>query len=323
MTTQPPSSPQSLPHAPHSSDGHTTVFEIPIEMLTAMRNDTTVDQIDSRTTRAKDAKRTDAGRCPLRMLSPASDTAGGTTARVAVLTYGVVAYVCFFAAFLYAIGFIERFLVPKHIDTGPVEGIVPSLLINSALLMVFVVQHTVMARPAFKRWWTRIVPASIERSTYVIAASLSLGLVFWQWRPLPTVLWQVDQPVVAGLIIAISALGWGIVLISSFAVSHFDLFGLRQVWLRFLGREYVPVGFRLVGLYRVVRHPLMLGFLIAFWATPLMTVGHLFFAVMVTGYIMFGTWVEERDLVSEHGETYLKYRRGVRKFLPIPKRNVP
>jgi protein-S-isoprenylcysteine O-methyltransferase Ste14 len=176
-----------------------------------------------------------------------------------------------------------------------------------------------MARPAFKRWWTRIVPAAVERSTYVVAASASLGLLFWQWRPAPEVLWRADAGWLYWLLSAVSLAGYGLVFVASCMVSHFDLFGLRQTWIRFCDRPYRPVGFRLVGLYKIVRHPLMLGFLIAFWATPVMTVGHLFFAVMVTLYIAMGVWFEERDLVAEHGENYLKYRREVRGIVPLPK----
>lgn len=195
----------------------------------------------------------------------------------------------------------------------------PSLLINGALLCVFVMQHTVMARPAFKRWWTTVIPAAAERSTYVLLASASLALIFWQWRTAPEVVWSVEHPALVWGLSALSLLGYLIVLGSSFLINHFDLFGLRQVWLRLREREYRPVGFRLMGIYKLVRHPLMLGFLIAFWATPHMTVGHLFFAIMTTGYIFFGIHMEERDLVAEHGERYLEYRRSVRGLIPLPR----
>jgi protein-S-isoprenylcysteine O-methyltransferase Ste14 len=175
-----------------------------------------------------------------------------------------------------------------------------------------------MARPAFKRWWTRMVPKPVERSTFVLAASAVLGLLYWQWRPLPQVVWNVGGPAGAALT-ALSLAGWTIVLVASTTISHMDLFGVRQAWLRFRNRPYSPVGFRLAGLYRLVRHPLMVGFLIAFWATPRMTVGRLFFAIMTTLYIMFGTWVEERDLIAEHGEQYLAYKRQVPGFIPLPK----
>lgn len=260
--------------------------------------------------------------CPLHALQNLTAGAQPITLRgVATLVYGLIAYASFLAAILYAIGFLSNTLVPKSIDSGVAGPVFPALLINSALLLVFVVQHTVMARHAFKRVWTRIIPAAIERSTFVIAASASFGLVFWQWKPLPDVLWSVSNPIAAGTITAVSLLGWAIVFASSFMVSHFDLFGLRQTWIRFREREYHPVGFRLIGLYKIVRHPLMLGFLIAFWAAPTMTIGRLFFAVMVTGYILFGTWMEERDLVAEHGESYRQYRRNVRGLIPLPRRD--
>ncbi|MGE3110017.1 MAG: methanethiol S-methyltransferase [Phycisphaerales bacterium] len=241
---------------------------------------------------------------------------------MAALVYGLVAYGAFMATILYAIGFVGEWIVPKSIDSGEAGAVVPSLVINAALLALFVVQHTVMARPAFKRAWTRVIPRSIERSTFVLASCVCLGLLFWQWRPLPGVVWSVSNPVAAGAITGVSILGWVTVFASSMLINHFDLFGLRQTWLRARGREYQPVGFRLVGLYRLVRHPLMVGFLLAFWATPTMSVGHLFFAVMTTGYILLGTWIEERDLIAEHGESYLAYRRGVRGFIPIPRRAV-
>lgn len=243
----------------------------------------------------------------------------GVLARSATLAYGLAAYALFFIAILYAIGFVGNWVVPKSIDSGAPGALVPSLVINGLLLAVFVVQHTVMARPAFKRWITRVIPAAVERSTFVLLASGALLLAFWQWRPLPQTVWSVEHPALVWGLSGVSLLGWGIVLLSSFMVSHFDLFGLRQVWLRFTGREYAPVGFRLVGLYKLVRHPLMLGFLIAFWATPHMTVGHLFFAVMTTLYIFMGTWFEERDLIAEHGEDYLAYKRSVRGLVPLPK----
>ena len=245
--------------------------------------------------------------------------AGECAARVATLGYGLLAYSMFFGTILYAIGWVGNWLVPRSIDSGATSPLAQALLVNSLLLGLFVVQHTVMARPAFKAWWMRIVPRAIERSTYVIAASASLILTFWLWQPLPTVVWSVSNPVAWWGLTALSLLGWTTVLGSSFMVSHWDLFGLRQTWARFRGERYRPVGFRLVGLYKLVRHPLMLGFLIAFWSTPVMTQGHLFFAAMTTGYIFFGTWIEERDLIAEHGDDYLAYRRKVRGFVPLPR----
>lgn len=245
---------------------------------------------------------------------------GEIVARGATMAYGLLAYSMFFGTILYAIGWVGNWLVPKSIDSGAAAPLGQALVVNSLLLGLFVVQHTVMARPAFKAWWMRIVPRAIERSTFVIAASLCLILAFWQWRPLPTVVWSVSNPIVWWGLTALSIVGWGLVFGSSFMVSHWDLFGLRQAWFRFRGERYRPVGFRLVGLYKLVRHPLMVGFLIAFWSTPVMTQGHLFFAIMTTGYIFFGTWIEERDLIAEHGEDYLAYRRKVRGFVPLPRR---
>jgi protein-S-isoprenylcysteine O-methyltransferase Ste14 len=246
-------------------------------------------------------------------------------ARIATLAYGLVAYVSFLGAFLYAMGFVGRWIVPKNVDTvvgGVTRPVLTSLAINAALLSVFVLQHTFMARPGFKRWFTRIIPRSIERSTYVLAASASLALVFWLWQPAPMILWSVDQTWLAWLIDGVGLSGWIIALFASFMVSHADLFGLRQTWLRFINREYQPVGFRLVGLYKLVRHPLMLGFLIAIWATPVMSVGHLFFTIMVSGYIAMGVWFEERDLMAEHGKEYGEYRRRVRAVIPLPRSSV-
>lgn len=237
--------------------------------------------------------------------------------RVGALIYGAVCYAAFLGVLIYAIGFVGNWWVPKSIDSGSAGPIGSALMINAALLSVFVVQHTIMARPAFKRWWTRYIPESIERSTFVLLASASLALIFWQWRPLLGVIWEVDGPAGAGLV-AVSLAGYAMAVAASFTISHFDLFGLRQTWLHFRGEPYAPVGFRLAGLYRWVRHPLMLGFLIGFWATPRMTVGHLFFAGMITVYILFGTWIEERTLIAEHGERYLAYRRSVPALIPWP-----
>jgi len=253
------------------------------------------------------------------MTIPSQTNTSPLPGRVLALVYGVLAYASFVGAFLYAVGFVGNWLVPKTIDSGTPGPLIQSLLINTALLSAFVLQHTIMARPAFKRWITTFVPKSVERSTFVVAASACFALLFWQWRPAPQVLWQAGSPPLAWALTGLSLLGYAIVLLASFMVSHWDLFGLRQTWLRFINRPYTPVGFRLVGLYKLVRHPLMLGFLIAFWATPVMTVGHLFFAVMVTVYIAIGVWFEERDLVAEHGESYLSYRRRVRGIVPLPR----
>lgn len=239
--------------------------------------------------------------------------------RLTILSTGVVAYLMFFGTILYAIGFVSNLVVPKGIDGGTAGAVVPSILINAALLSLFVIQHTIMARPVFKRWWTRIIPEPMERSIFVAAASACLMLLFWQWRPLPGVVWHVEHHALRWLLVGVSMAGWAIVLASSFMINHFDLFGLRQTWFGVTGRPRPEVPFVLTGLYKFVRHPLMVGFLIAFWATPTMTVGHLFFAIMTTGYIFLGTAIEERDLVAHLGDTYRQYQRRVRGFLPIPR----
>lgn len=235
-----------------------------------------------------------------------------------ILLYGVVAYVVFLASLLYAVGFVGGFVVPKTLDSGPVTDTTKAILINLALLSLFAIQHSVMARPFFKRWWTRIIPPPAERSTYVLATSLILFLMFWQWRPLPDTVWSVTQPVISATLWAIFGFGWFIVLISTFLIDHFDLFGLRQVYLHFTGQAYTPISFQTPSLYRYVRHPLIVGFLIAFWATPEMTRGHLLFAAVVTAYILVALRLEERDLLAYHGETYSRYQRQVRMLMPLP-----
>lgn len=245
---------------------------------------------------------------------------GNLPARMGVFAFGVIAYLMFFVTFLYAMGFTTRLLVPKDINTGAAGDVVMSMIIDGAMLMLFVLQHTIMARPGFKRAWTTIVPTSMERSIFVVLASACLALTFWQWKPMPQVIWDLRAVPAFNIgLTCVALLGYGVVLLSSFMVSHFDLFGLRQVWLKLQDREYQPVAFRLVGLYKLVRHPLMVGFLIAFWSTPFMTLGHLFFAIMTTVYIFFGTWIEERDLIAHFGDSYLKYRQSVRGFIPIPR----
>lgn len=258
------------------------------------------------------------GGCPMRRLVHPGVEAGGAGTRLAVLAYGLAAYAAFFVTIVYAIGFTGNWVVPKSIDSGGAGPAWQAALVNTALLLVFVVQHTVMARPWFKKWWTRFVPASIERSTFVLAASVCLGAVMLGWRPMPTVVWSV-QGVAWWVLTGVSLAGWVLVFASSFMVSHWDLFGVRQVVLRAMGRAYEPIGFRVVGLYRLVRHPLMLGFILAVWSAGVMTVGHLFFAGMITGYILFGTAVEERDLVAHFGDMYRDYRRRVPGLIPFTK----
>lgn len=236
--------------------------------------------------------------------------------RTLVFAYGLLSYALFLAVFLYAIGFVGNFLVPKGIDTGTRGSLGLALIVNLALLTLFAVQHSGMARPAFKRWLTRFLPKPMERSTYVLAASLSLALLFWLWRPLPTEVWNVEAAWGRTLLWGLFALGWGLVLVSTFLISHAHLFGLRQVYDHHREREPLSPGFQTPNLYNHLRHPIMLGFFIAFWATPEMSVGHLLFAVGASGYIVVGVALEERDLVRAFGDRYQAYRQRVPKFIP-------
>jgi len=230
--------------------------------------------------------------------------------------YGLASYVAFFVTILYAIGFVADLAVPKTIDTGAVVPMVEALIINLLLMSVFAIQHSVMARKQFKQWWTQFVPAPVERSTYVLLSSLALVLLFWQWRPMPALVWQIADPQIAMAVTGLSFAGWLIVLTSTFLINHFELFGLHQVANNLAGRPMPAPRFRTPLYYRFVRHPIYLGFIIAFWAAPRMTVGHLLFAAVTTAYIVVGILLEERDLVDLFGDEYRRYRDRVSMLVP-------
>jgi protein-S-isoprenylcysteine O-methyltransferase Ste14 len=237
-------------------------------------------------------------------------------ARLLTLCYGGIAYLIFFGTFLYAVGFVSRFIVPKTVDSGAASAPMTALLVNLVLMSIFAVQHSGMARQGFKKLFARFASPAIERSTYVLLASLSLILLFWQWRPMPMTIWNIDDPVLAGIATAGGFAGWLIVLYSTFLISHFELFGLTQVVSHFAGRVVEPMKFKTPGLYRLIRHPIYLGFIIAFWCAPMMTLGHLLFAAVTTAYIFVGIYLEERDLVSLFGDQYRRYRDKVAMLVP-------
>ena len=233
------------------------------------------------------------------------------------LVYGLVAYAAFLATFLYAIAFTGNLFVPKSIDTGAPVPLAEALIVNLLLLGLFAVQHSVMARRSFKRWWARIVSPAVERSTFVLASSLVLALLLWQWRPISEpVIWSVQSAIGTDLVWAVFWFGWAVMLSSSFLINHFELFGLRQVFARLASRELPEADFRTPFFYRYVRHPLYLGLLLGFWAAPVMTAGHLLFSIGCTGYILVGIWFEERDLIAQFGDRYRRYRNQVGMLLP-------
>jgi len=243
-------------------------------------------------------------------------------AGIASVLYGIVTYLLFLGTFLYAIAFVGNLPVPKTIDSGDGGPIGWALIVNVLLLGLFAVQHSVMARPAFKRWWTRFVPKAVERTTFVLSASLVLLLLYWQWRPIAQPVWFVTNPFGAAIMHTIFWIGWAVVLISTFLINHFELFGLQQVYARLRGRTSPAPTFKTPFLYKRVRHPIYLGFLLAFWAAPTMTVGHLLFAAATTGYILIGIYLEERDLVAVFGDQYRRYRAQVSMLIPLPRRRL-
>jgi protein-S-isoprenylcysteine O-methyltransferase Ste14 len=245
--------------------------------------------------------------------------------RISIFLYGVACYVVFFGTFLYAVGFVGSFpglatWIPRTLDSQPASGFAFSLAVDLALLGLFAIQHSVMARPAFKRWLTRVVPESAERSTYVVASSLALILLFACWQPLGGEVWTVTDAIARGALWGAFVFGWLLVLVATFLINHFDLFGLRQVWLQLVGRPYTHLPFGTPLLYRYVRHPLYVGWFFAFWATPTMTWSHLVFAVMTTAYILVAIQLEERDLVTHFGDDYRRYRERVPMLFPFARR---
>jgi protein-S-isoprenylcysteine O-methyltransferase Ste14 len=244
------------------------------------------------------------------------DFSGSRLFKFIAFLYGMASYFVFFVTILYAIGFVMGLVVPKTIDTGGESSMAEAVIVNLLLMSLFAVQHSVMARQGFKAWWTRIVPKPIERSTYVLASSVCLLLLFWQWRPIPAVVWQVDDPNLAVTVAMFSLVGWALVFTSTFLINHFELFGVSQVVNHLADKQVAPPRFRTPLLYKFVRHPIYLGFIIAFWAAPVMTVGHMLFAAVTTAYILVGIWLEERDLIDMFGDQYREYKQRVSMLIP-------
>jgi protein-S-isoprenylcysteine O-methyltransferase Ste14 len=244
------------------------------------------------------------------------DIAGSRAFKVLAFLYGIAAYLVFFVTILYAIGFVMGLVVPKTIDTGGDSSVVEAIVVNLLLMALFAVQHSVMARQQFKAWWTHYVPKAVERSTYVLLASLALLLLFWQWRPMPAIIWNVRDPDLAVTIVTLSVAGWVLVFMSTYLINHFELFGLQQVAQNLVDKQPPPARFKTPLLYKFVRHPIYLGFIIAFWAAPTMTAGHLLFAAVTTLYILLGIALEERDLIALFGDDYRQYKQRVSMLIP-------
>lgn len=238
------------------------------------------------------------------------------TLKFTAFLFGAVAYLTFVFTILYAIGFVSDLVVPKTIDTGVKSSNFVALVVNLALMSLFAIQHSVMARKGFKQWWTQFIPKPVERSTFVLFSSLALLLLFWQWRPMPTIVWHVEEPEMAATVATLSFGGWVLVFASTFLINHFELFGLHQVANNMAGRQMPAPIFRTPFLYNFVRHPIYLGFIIAFWAAPVMTVGHMLFAAVTTAYIFVGIMLEERDLIDMFGDEYRRYKQRVSMLLP-------